>query len=266
MARGFADKVVWITGGGSGIGAALARELASRGAAVAVSGRRVDRLEGVVAELDAMGARAIAVPCDVTSDAQVAAAVRTVVDELGRLDVAVANAGYGVVGRLESLTEEEWRRQLDVNVLGVVRTARHAIPELRRTRGRLVLMGSVIVYAGVPGNAAYTASKAAVNAIGATLSAELAPDGVSCTTINPGFVASEIGQVDNQGVYHPDRRDPRPARLIWPADKAARAMADAILRRRREAVITGHGRVIAFLGRHFPGLVARLVRRRPSAK
>ncbi len=262
MARRFDDKVVWITGGGSGIGAALARELASRGAAVAVSGRRVDRLEAVVAELNATGARALAVPCDVTQDDQVAAAVARVVEGLGKLDVVVANAGYGVVGKVEGSSDEDWRRQLDVNVLGVVRTARHAIPALRQTQGRLALLGSVIVYAGVPGNAAYTASKAAVNAIGATLSAELARDGITCTTINSGFVESEIGQVDNRGVYHADRKDPRPAALLWPTDKAARAMADAIWRRKREAVITGHGRVIAFFGRHFPGLVALALRRR----
>ncbi len=262
MARRFDDKVAWITGGGSGIGAALARELASRGATVVVSGRREDRLAEVVASIESAGGRAVAMACDVAAEDQVQATVGRIVAELGGLDLAVANAGWGLVGSVESLSAADWRRQLDVNVIGAAVTARHAIPALRATKGRLALVGSVIVYACPPGNAPYSASKAAVDALGRTLSAELAPDGISCTTFHPGFIESEIAQVDNQGVFRPDREDRRPAKLMWPADKAARAMADALHARRREAVITGHGKVVAFLGRHFPGLVALAVRRR----
>lgn len=252
MARRYDDLVAWITGGGSGIGAALALELARRGAVVAVSGRREDRLAEVVTKIQAAGGRGLAVPCDVTEEASVAAAVARIVAELGRLDVVVANAGMSVSGKVETLSAADWRRQLDINVVGVAITARHAIPHLVQTRGRLAVIGSVILYAPVPGNAAYAASKAAVHALGHALNAELKKKGVCCTTVNPGFVASEISQVDNQGVYHPDRADRRPARLIVPTDVAARAVADGIHARRREVVVTGHGKLIAFIGRHFP--------------
>ena len=105
------------------------------------------------------------------------------------------------------------------------------------------------------GNGAYTASKYAVRAIGQTLSLELAGSGVSCTTLHPGFVASEIAQVDNQGHYSPERSDKRPAALMWPADRAARVMIDAIEKRKREYTFTAHGKLGAFIGQHMPGAI-----------
>ena len=254
----FTEQVAWITGASAGIGRELARVFAEEGARVAVSARRGDLLDALVDELEAAGGTALAVPCDVTDEASVAEAVARVVERFGRLDVAVANAGFGVTGAIESLTAAEWRRQLDVNVVGLAVTARHALPHLRASRGRLALVGSAAGFLPAPGAGAYAASKAAVRSIGETLSAELRGSGVSCTTLHPGFVVSEIARVDNEGVHHPDARDRRPARLMWPTRRAAEAMAGAIHRRRREHVFTGHGRLGAFLGRHAPGLVQRL--------
>ncbi len=188
----FEGSAAWITGGGSGIGKALALELARQGADVAVSGRRVDRLEGVVAEIEALGRRGLAVPCDVTDEASVEAAVAQVVDGFGKLDVAVANAGYGVTGRFEKLTAADWRRQLDVNVVGAAITLRTALPHLRETGGRAAIVESVAGMLFLPAQAPYVASKAAARGMGLCLSAELHRSGVSSTTIHPRLVASEI--------------------------------------------------------------------------
>lgn len=225
MSDGATERAVWITGGSAGIGEALAQEYGRRGWRVAVSARRDRRLREVAARVDAGGGRGLAVPCDVTDEPGVREAVSTVLREFGRLDVAVANAGFVVTGRVEELNAEDWRRQLDVNVVGLAVTARHALPALRKTGGRLALVGSVAGLVPTPGTGAYGASKAAVRAIGQTLSVELAGSGVSCTTLEPGFVESEIARVDNQGVFRP------------------------------EYVFTGHGKLGAFLGRHFPGLL-----------
>jgi NAD(P)-dependent dehydrogenase (short-subunit alcohol dehydrogenase family) len=236
----------------------MAARFAELGADVAVSGRRAERLEEVADQVRAKGRRAVAVPCDVTDEEQVAAAVQTVIDTFGRLDVAVANAGFGVSGRITELDAATWRRQLDVNVVGAALTARYAVPHLAERRGRLALVGSVSGLVYLPGNGAYQASKAAVLAMGRTLAMELAPQGVSCTVLQPGFVHSEIGQVDNQGRHDPERRDKRPAQLMWATDDAARVMVRAIERRKVEYTFTGHGRVAAFLGRHLPGVVQLL--------
>ena len=251
----FNDHVVWITGASSGIGRELARVLAEQGADVAVSARRVDRLDEAVREIEARGRRALAVACDVTKEEQIESAVAKIVEHFGRLDGAIANAGFGVVGRIEELSGEDWRRQLDTNVVGAALTARYALPELRKTGGRIGLVGSVMGMMAGPKNGAYCASKYALRAIGQTLAMECHGTGVSCTTLHPGFVESEIGQVDNQGHHDPARKDKRPAKLMWPTSKAARVMVDALYRRRRELTFTAHGKIGAYLGRHWPGLV-----------
>jgi NAD(P)-dependent dehydrogenase (short-subunit alcohol dehydrogenase family) len=191
----------------------------------------------------------------VTDEGAVRSAVASIVERFGRLDVAVANAGMGVMGCFEQLSDDEWRRQFDINVFGAINTARHALPELRKVSGRLALVASVSAMMCAPRSAAYSASKFALRAIGLTLAQELYGSGVSCTLLHPGFVASEIAQVDNEGRFDPKRRDKRPRLLIWPTDRAARLMLRAILRRKREYVFTAHGRLGAWLGRHLPGVI-----------
>lgn len=260
MAR-FAGKVALVTGASSGIGAALAREFARQGAAVVLLARRADRIAALAAELTDAGGRALAVPCDVTRDGDLEQAVATAVAELGRLDVVVANAGFGVAGRFADLALADYRRQFETNVFGVLRTARATLAELTRTRGTLALVGSVAGYLSAPGSSAYAMSKAAVRSLAGALRGELAPRGVAVVLITPGFVDSEIRRVDNRGTFHPGAREPVPAWLRMPAEAAARRIVRAIARRRREAVITVHGKVAVLLARHTPRLVAWLVGR-----
>jgi len=260
----WSGSVIWITGGGSGLGKYMALQFAREGGSVAVSGRREGRLHQVVSDIEGEGGAGIAVPCDVTDEAAIEAAVTEVAEHFGKIDVVVANAGLSVGGRVENLSMAEWRRQMDVNVNGVAMTAARAIPHLRKTQGRLALVGSVAGMVHFAKAGPYQASKAAVHALGNTLSIELLPDGISCTTIHPGFVHSEIGQVDNEGVFHSDRPDKRPAGLLWNTDDAARVMERAIWKRKREFVFTGHGRFGWFMARHFPALVHWIVRRIPN--
>lgn len=266
MARRFDDKVAWITGAGSGIGRALALDLSRRGAIVVVSGRRVANLETVAKELETAGGRALPIACDVTDEDDLARAVAQITKELGRLDVCIANAGFSVAGTVAKLSAEDWRRQLDTNVVGAIITAKHALPELMKTEGRVAFVGSVAAFVPAPGTGAYSGSKAALRAIGLAFAAELHGTGVSATLLHPGFVESEIGQVDNQGRHDPSRADKRPKNLMWKADDAARVMVDAVHARKREAVITGHGKVGAFVGQHLPGVLHLALTRGPGAK
>lgn len=261
MKTRFTDNVVWITGAGSGLGAEMARRFALEGADVALSGRRLDRLEEVAETVRSAGRQALTVPCDVRDDAAVDRAAAQIEEHFGRIDTVVANAGFSVSGRIETLGADDWRAQLETNVIGLTNTVRSSLPALRRSKGRLVLIGSVAGLVTTPGVGAYHASKFAVRAIGETLAKELHGSGVTCTTIHPGFVASEIARVDNKGVYDASRRDMRPHALMWQPDDAARVMVNAIYKRKREFTFTGHGKIAGFLGRHFPGMVHFVVTR-----
>lgn len=251
----WSGQVVWITGAGSGIGKALALELAAQGAVVAVSGRRQSHLDEVVRAIESSGGRALAVPCDVTREEDVEAAVARVVAAEGRLDAAIANAGFSVAGPIRRLSAADWRRQFDTNVVGAALTAKYAIPALEKTRGRLALIGSVAAFTPAPSIGAYNASKAALRMIGQTLDIELHGTGVSVSIVHPGFVESDIARVDNEGHFDASRPDKRPKALMWPADRAARTIARAIHARQREHVFTVHGKVGAFIGQHAPGLI-----------
>lgn len=255
MSKRFDGQTVWITGGGSGLGREMAIEFGRRGATVVVSGRRIDRLQQTVSAIEAVGATALAVACDVTDEGGVERAVETILNKFGHLDVVVANAGFSVAGRVEDLSAEDWRRQFDTNVVGLAVTAKHSIPALRATNGRLALIGSVSGMVAAPGVGAYHASKYAVRAIGQVLAMELYGSGVSCTTIQPGFVKSEIAKVSNEGEFHEDWDDKRPHALMWETDAAAKTIVNAIAARKREFTFTAHGKAAGFLGRHAPGFV-----------
>ncbi len=229
-------NVVWITGASSGIGKAMAFEWARLGYNVVLSARRKDLLEAIAFDIRNSGVEALVVPLDIMEETTIEAASQQIIAACGRLDVVVANAGFGVFGSIDTLTAKDWQRQLQGNVTGLALTVKYALPHLKQTQGRIGLVGSVGAYLPNPHVGAYGASKAAVNSIGLTLQVELKDTGVSCTTIHPGFVASEIARIDNEGQWHPERPDPRPANLMWPTDKAAKVMVKAILKRKRHYI------------------------------
>jgi short-subunit dehydrogenase len=257
----FSGQAVFITGASSGIGAGLAREFARCGADVVLAARRVERLEVLAAEIRHGGRRALAIGCDVTRDGDVERALAAARTAFGRVDVVVANAGFGVVGDVERLTLDDYRRQFETNVFGVLRTVWAALDDVKRARGRIAIIGSVSGHLATPGSSPYAMSKFAVRALAEALGHELAQQGVSVTLISPGFVESEIRRVDNSGRLREAAPDPIASWLVMPTERAARQIVDAIARRRREVVITGHGRATVFLNRHAPWLIAALIRR-----
>jgi short-subunit dehydrogenase len=258
------QHVVWITGASSGIGKAMAFEWARLGYKVALSARRKEILDMVASEIKTAGGEALVIPCDIMEETSIQQAVQQIIVSWGRLDVAVANAGFGIAGGIDKLTAADWNRQLQGNVTGLALTVKYALPHLKQNRGRIGLVGSVGAYVPNPNFGAYGASKAAVHSIGQTLQVELIGTGVSCTTMHPGFVVSEIARIDNQGTWHPERHDARPANLMWPTEKAAKVMVRAMLKRKRNYVFTTHGKVFVWLQRWFPGVIRKIVSKGPK--
>lgn len=171
------DLVAVVTGGASGIGAAIAARMQSLGAQVAVLDLKAEGLpEGQ-----------FGVHCDVSDDASVRAAVSAVTERFGRLDIVVNNAGIGAQGTVEDNTDEEWHRVWNINVLGMVRLSRAALPWLRKSpSAAIVNTCSIAATAGLPQRALYSASKGAVLALTLAMAADHLREGIRVNCVNPG--------------------------------------------------------------------------------
>lgn len=171
----FDGLVSIVTGGGSGIGAAIADLLASKGSRVAVL------------DLDPGTTPHLAVRCDVSDTASVDAAVTEVIDKLGAVDIVINNAGIGAQGAIDDNPEDEWRKLYEVNVLGIVRVTRAALPSLRKSSAAAVVnTSSIAATAGLPQRAAYSASKGAVLALTRAMAADHLAEGIRVNCVSPG--------------------------------------------------------------------------------
>ncbi|MGV9296261.1 SDR family oxidoreductase [Amycolatopsis sp. NPDC003676] len=196
-----AGKVVAITGASSGIGEATARLLAERGAAVVLGARREDRLEALAKEIRDGGGRAIACVTDVTRRADSDRLVQRAVEEFGRLDVLVSNAGIAKLGPVADVDVEGWSAMIDVNVRGVLHGIAAALPVFRRQgRGHLVTTVSTAGLKIVPSQAVYAGTKNAVRTILEALRQESTDGVLRTTSVSPGFVRTELADsIDDPG-------------------------------------------------------------------
>ncbi|MFB9312060.1 SDR family NAD(P)-dependent oxidoreductase [Nocardioides plantarum] len=186
----FADKTVLVTGGGTGIGRAIAEAFLANGANVAVSGRRRDKLDEALAAHPAE--RTLAVEADVSQDGSVAALVAAVVERFGSVDVVVNNAAAYTSGAFNELDLDGWEAIRSTNIDGFVNVARHTLPELERSGGNLVVVGSVSGLRGDWGQAAYNATKAAIMNFVQSLALDYGPRGVRLNAVAPAFTITPI--------------------------------------------------------------------------
>jgi NADP-dependent 3-hydroxy acid dehydrogenase YdfG len=186
------NKIVVITGASSGIGQATATKLGAQGHHVVLAARRVDRLTEVAHQISEQGGQATVRPVDVTDRFAVASLVDSVVDEFGRIDVLVGNAGRMPLSRLDALLVDEWDQMIDVNVRGLLYSIAAALPHFQRQEsGHFITMASIAAHAVIPMSAVYSATKYAAWAITEGLRLESIP-GIRVTAISPGVVATEL--------------------------------------------------------------------------
>ncbi len=191
-----AGKVALVTGGASGIGAAVAELLAREGASVAVTD--IDELRGseIVAGIRKAGGEAIFLPQDVTSEPRWIEVVADVEKRYGRLDILVSNAGIGIaVPSITDMTLEDWRRQSAINLDGVFLSVKHCLPAMRKTGGgSIILMSSLAGLRGAPGLSAYSATKGGVRLFAKSIAMECASagDGIRVNSVHPGIIDTPI--------------------------------------------------------------------------
>ena len=198
-----------VTGASSGIGAATARLLASRGYRVALLARRADRLESLAKELACGSDRGhVVLPCDLREPDEIASAFARLDREFGGLDLLVNNAGMGYRARVEEIEPDLLSRVFDTNVFGLLLCCRAALPLLRRGRRPVVVnVASVVGRRGIPRQSAYAASKAAVVSIGESLRVEWAdegPAGIAVCTLNPALTATGFFEAQPNPAHLPD--------------------------------------------------------------
>ncbi|KAA9110215.1 SDR family NAD(P)-dependent oxidoreductase [Microbacterium rhizomatis] len=217
----FDGAVAIVTGGASGIGAATAVLLAARGARVAVLDRDVTGVPGSL----------FALTCDVSDSVQVDAAVSRVVHHFGALDIVINNAGIGAVGDIAANEDDEWHRVLDVNVVGIARVTRAALPHLRRsTRAAVVNTCSVAGWIGLPQRVVYSASKGAVAALTLAMAADHVREGIRVNAVMPGtadtpWVGRLLDAADDREAASAALRARQPMGRLVSADEVAQAIA-----------------------------------------
>ncbi|MET8168169.1 SDR family oxidoreductase [Streptomyces sp. NPDC005329] len=254
------DRTVVVTGAARGVGAALARELAGRGARLALIGHEGAALRSVAASLPTT---ALAVEADVTDGEALERAAGTVRSRLGPPSVVVANAGIAEGGPFASADMASWRRVIDVNVTGSALTARAFLPDLVETAGYYLQIASLASIGAAPLMSAYCASKAGVEAFAHALRAETAHHGVAVGIAYLNWTDTDmIRDADRHAVLRELRAQmPPPARRVYPAEFVARRLATAVERRRTAVYVPASLRLVQVTRAVLPALVVRRARR-----
>lgn len=196
-----AGKVILVTGGASGMGAAHATRLAEEGGAVYLADRSVKQGEQVAAGLVARGLSVRFVELDVTSEAGWRAIAARIADEHGRLDVLIHNAGTLSLSSAEDTTDAEWERTIAVNQTSIFRGTRALMPLVRKGRSpSIILISSIFGLVGAAGYIAYMASKGAVTMMSKSMAATYGPDGIRCNSVHPGFILTPMMEEEMRGL------------------------------------------------------------------
>ena len=229
-------KVVVITGASSGIGESTAKLLAQGGARVVLGARRSDRIDALAKEISASGGKAAGFTVDVSKRAEVEAFVKGAVETFGRIDVLVNNAGIMPIAPIEALKVEEWDRQIDVNLKGVLYGVAAALPQMQKQRsGHIINLASVYgIKVFAPGAVVYCATKAAVRVLTEGLRMELHAENIRCTVISPGAVATELPESSSEEATRKHLREFY--KMAIPADSIASAITYAISRPAEEDI------------------------------
>jgi NADP-dependent 3-hydroxy acid dehydrogenase YdfG len=231
-------RVAAVTGASSGIGEATAVALAREGANVALGARRADRLEALVERIGSDGGRALAIECDVADESQARGFVERTNDELGRLDVLVNNAGVMLLGLVEGADTEDWRRMVDVNLLGLLYCTHAALPIMREGGGGYIVnISSVAGRSANAGSAVYNLTKFGVTAFSEALRQEALHSNIRVSVVEPGFVATELqGHNTNPMVQEATEKMREQIGEVLEAEDIADAIVYAVSRPERVSI------------------------------
>ena len=259
--REFVDKVVVITGAGGGLGSAFARRFAAGGAKLALLDLRADATAALADELARGGVDCVSLACDVTEEVACAAAMKSIVERFGGIDVLINNAGITHRSSFADTETGVFRRVMDVNFFGPLYCTKAALPSLLTRRGLVIAISSIAGIAPLLGRSGYAASKHACQGLFSSLRSELAPRGVDVLIVCPGFTRTGLStaalDADGSITQHPQST----VGTLATPESVAEAVFAAASRSRRMLVLTPTGKVTMLLNRLWPALYERLMAR-----
>ncbi|MEZ4704434.1 MAG: SDR family oxidoreductase [Bdellovibrionota bacterium] len=250
------QSVIVITGGSKGIGKACALELAPLGCTLILLARNASDLEKTKQECEALGAKTYTKVCDVSNQEACKAVLETIVNEMGRIDVLINNAGYGHYSKVEDLSTEDLHRIFDTNLYGALWCTQSVLPSMKKAgRGHIVNVSTILSHRSIPFFSAYSMTKFALNALTESLRSEVAPYGIGVSLICPGLTQTDFQTNAKKNQFHP----PISSRHGMDPKKVAKSIRKAIEKNCKRVLFTGAGIALVWINRLCPGFCDRIV-------
>jgi short-subunit dehydrogenase len=262
------NKVVVITGASSGIGRALAKDFASKGARLSLAARRLDLLEQLKSELP--DSEILIKKTDVSNENDCKELIDETIKRFGQIDILINNAGISMRAIFEDVDLNVIRQLMDINFFGTVYCSKYALPHLLKTKGSLVGVISIAGFVGLPGRSGYSASKFAIRGFLDTIRVENMKKGLHVMVAAPGFTATEVRKMALTSNGSKQGETPRNENAMMSAEACASHIINAISRRKRELVLTfTEGKLTVFVNKFFPSLLDkfsyRLMAKEPNS-
>lgn len=254
MEKYFRDKVVFITGSSKGIGKATALLFGSYGARLCINGRNLESLGQTYGELKEKGVDCLRLPGDVSDSRRCREMIDEIINEYGRLDVLINNAGIGSHGRFSELSVDSWDKVVGINLLGPVYMSSYALPHLLETGGSIIFVSTLAGKLGIPGHSTYSVSKMGLSALAQAMQVELGEKGLHTGIIYVGFTENE----ENKKILYPDGTyKTMPVRKQKKAkrEEVALSIARAVYKRKKRLTLTTVGKLQAVALRFFPFII-----------
>ncbi len=258
------DKVVIVTGASSGIGLAIAKEIAGRGAKVVMAARSEDKLKKIESELRNKGLEAYAVRTDVRNKDDCRNLIEKTVEKYGKINILINNAGISMRALFANVEVEVLRQLMEVNFWGTVYCSKYALPYLLKSKGSLVGVSSLAGFQGLPGRTGYSASKFALHGLLETIRVENLKNGLHVMILTAGFTKSEIRKRALNKNGEPQGYTPRDEEKHMEPEKVAQAMIKALRKKKRHKIMTLEGQLLALFQRIIPTVCDRIAYRRLS--
>jgi dehydrogenase/reductase SDR family member 7B len=257
--KSFSGKVVIITGASSGIGKACAIAFAHAGADVVLASRKADELEKVSQEISKLGSKSISVTTDVSKESDCKNLIDTSIKSFGRIDVLINCAGISMRALLQDIQLDVIRQVMEINFWGTVYCTKFALPHLLQSKGSVVGVSSIAGKTGLPGRTGYSSSKFAMEGFLQTVRIENLKKGLHVLVACPGFTASNIRNAALNAAGEKQGESPRDENKMMQPEAVAEKLLDAVVKRKRDLVLTTEGKLTVMLSKFFPSLLDKLV-------